>query len=70
VIAVTDTNGIILIFASSSVAYFCLTDLSGKLLRVFKAEPGKQETAATVSEVQARFEEEIVFWRTYLGAVE
>jgi hypothetical protein len=69
-IMVTDANDIILIFGSSSVAYFCRTDLSGKLRRVFRAEPGKQETDVAVSDAQPRFEEEIVFWKTYLGVAE
>jgi hypothetical protein len=66
-IGVTDANDIVLIFGTSSVAYFCLTDFSGKLRRVFRAEPGKQATDVAVSEVQARFDEEIAFWKTYLG---
>jgi hypothetical protein len=69
-IAITDTNDIILIFGSSSVAYFCRTDLSGKLRRVFKAQPGKPESDVTVSEMQPRFDEEIAFWKTYLGIVQ
>jgi hypothetical protein len=69
-IAVTDANDIVLIFGTSSVAYFCLTDLSGKLRRVFRAEPGKQDTDVSVSEVQPRFDEEIAFWKTYLGIAE
>jgi hypothetical protein len=69
-IMVTDADEIILIFVSSSFAYFCLTDLSGKLRRVFKAEPGNREIYAAVSEVQPRFEEEIAFWKTYLGIAE
>jgi hypothetical protein len=69
-IGVTEANDIVLIFGTSSVAYFCLTDFSGKLRRVFRDEPGKQKTDVAVSEVQPRFEEEIAFWKTYLGIAE
>jgi hypothetical protein len=67
---ITDTTDIIRIFGTSSIAYFCLTDLSGKLRRVFRAEPGKQKTDVAISEAQPRFEEEIAFWKTYLELTE
>jgi hypothetical protein len=69
-IAITDTNDIVLIFGTRSIAYFCRTDLSGKLRRVFKAQPGKPESDVAVSEVQPRFEEELAFWKRYLGVGE
>jgi hypothetical protein len=56
-----------LILATPTVEYCCLTDLSGKLRRVFRAEPGTQAIDAAVSEVQPRFEEEIAFWKRYFG---
>jgi hypothetical protein len=65
-IAVTDADEIVLIFGTRNIAYFCRTDLSGKLRRVVTAEPGKQETDVAVSEVQPRFDEEIGFWKMYL----
>jgi hypothetical protein len=66
-IMVTDANDVIVSFGTSSVAYFCLTDVSGKLRRVFGAEPGNEEINVSVSDVVPRFEEEIAFWKTYLG---
>jgi hypothetical protein len=67
IIMVTDANDIIIAFGSSSVAYFCLSDLSGKLRRVFMAEPGQPETDVAVAEVQWRFDGEIAFWKEYFG---
>jgi hypothetical protein len=63
----TEANAIILVFGTRSAADFCLTDFTGKLHRVFRAEPGKHETEVAVSEVQPRFEEQIAFWKRYLG---
>jgi hypothetical protein len=69
-IIVTDANDIVLIFGTSSVAYFCRTDISGTLRRVFMAQPGKPESHVAVSEVQPRFDGEIAFWKEYLGIAE
>lgn len=66
-ILVTEANDLIVIFGNASFAYFCLTDSSGKLRRVFRAEPGKEVTYPAVSTVQRTFEEQITFWKTYLG---
>jgi hypothetical protein len=68
-IMITDANDIILIFGTSSVAYFCRTDFSGKLRRVFVAQPGQPQTRVAVTEAQWRFEEEIAFWKAYLGVI-
>lgn len=70
-IAVTHTNDIILVFSSgSSAAYFCLTDVSGKLRWFFRAEPGKEDTFPEVSAVRHMVEEQIGFWKTYFGIAE
>jgi hypothetical protein len=66
----TEANAIILVFGTRSAADFCLTDFTGKLHRVFRAEPGKQETAVALSEVRPRFEGEVAYWKTYLGIAE
>jgi hypothetical protein len=54
-------------FGNGSVEYWTLTDTSGKLLKAFRAEPGKPASDVAVTEVKPRFEEEIKFWKTYLG---
>jgi hypothetical protein len=70
VIIVTEANDIVVTFGTGSVAYWTLTDTSGKLRKAVRAEPGRPESDVAVSEVQPRFEEEIAFWKTYLGIAE
>jgi hypothetical protein len=67
---VREANDIIVAFGTSSVAYFCLSDLSGKLRRVFMAQPGKPESDVAVADAQWRFDGEIAFWKEYLGIAE
>jgi hypothetical protein len=70
VILVTEANDIVVAFGTGSIAYWTLTDASGKLQKAFRAEPGQPRTAVAVSDVQPRFGEEIAFWKEYLGVPE
>jgi hypothetical protein len=69
-IMVTDGNDMIVVFGNSSVTYFCLTELSHKLRRVLIFEPGNGLTTVAVAEAQWRFDQEIAFWKEYLGVSE
>ena len=65
-IAVTDTDEIILIFRTGSVAYFCVTDISGTLRRAFKARPGDAKVyPAAAEEAGPVFAKELGFWKKY-----
>jgi hypothetical protein len=57
-------------FGNNSVEYWGSVELSGKLRRVFGAQPGNEEIKVTVVDVQPRFEEEIMFWKTCFGIAE
>jgi hypothetical protein len=50
-IRVTDANEIILVFGTNKVVYFCLTDLSGKLRRVFMFEAGSRYSGHFIMEI-------------------
>jgi hypothetical protein len=52
-ILITDADDILLMFGTSRVAYFCLTDASRKLRKAVRAEPEKRETDVAVSDVPA-----------------
>jgi hypothetical protein len=52
-ILITDADDILLMFGTSRVAYFCLTDTSGKLRKAVRVEPEKRETDVAVCDVPA-----------------